>query len=185
MKVKKTSIPGTLVIEPTIYEDNRGFFQEIYNDRRYRDFIGQEVKFVQDNHSRSKKNILRGLHFQIEKPQGKLVRVTKGRVLDVVVDIRTDSASFGKWGSLLLSDENNIQFWIPPGLAHGFLVLSEYADFEYKCTSYYDPEDECCLIWNDPNIAIEWPNNNPIVSEKDQNGMDFMNLKKILMSNKN
>ena len=111
--------------------------------------------------------------------------MTKGRVLDVVVDIRTDSSSFGKWGSLLLSDENNIQFWIPPGLAHGFLVLSEYADFEYKCTSYYDPEDECCLIWNDPNIAIEWPNNNPIVSEKDQNGMDFMNLKKILMSNKN
>ncbi|EMK6466108.1 dTDP-4-dehydrorhamnose 3,5-epimerase, partial [Escherichia coli] len=129
-----------------------------------------EFDFVQDNYSRSSKNVLRGLHFQKTKPQGKLVRVVRGEVFDVAVDIRKESPNYGQWIGVLLSEMNKKQFWVPPGFAHGFVVLSEMADFEYKCTEYYDPEDECCLLWNDPELNIQWPLSNPILSDKDMKG---------------
>ncbi|MDP2609842.1 MULTISPECIES: dTDP-4-dehydrorhamnose 3,5-epimerase [unclassified Oceanobacter] len=159
MNVIQTSIDGVVVIEPKVFGDERGFFLETFQDNRYRDMAGINATFVQDNHSRSRKGVLRGLHFQKSKPQGKLVRVIRGSVFDVAVDIRPGSPTFGQWEGVILSEENKRQFWVPPGLAHGFLVLSDAADFEYKCTDYYDPADEGSLIWNDPEVAIEWPLN--------------------------
>lgn len=177
MNVIETSITGAVVIEPRVFGDERGFFLETFQADRYREAAGIDLEFVQDNHSRSSRGVLRGLHYQICKPQGKLVRVVAGEVFDVAVDIRPGSPTYGKWEGVILSAENKRQFWIPPGLAHGFLVLSESADFEYKCTDYYDPTDEGCLIWNDPDIAIEWPDIQPLLSEKDQMGQSFKELK--------
>lgn len=177
MNVIKTNISDAVIIEPKVFGDERGFFLETFQAERYRDLAGIELPFVQDNHSRSGKNVLRGLHFQKRKPQGKLVRVVRGEVFDVAVDIRKESPTYGQWAGVLLNEENKRQFWVPPGLAHGFVVLSEVADFEYKCTDFYDPSDEGCLIWNDPAVAIEWPEGiNPILSAKDELGLTFAEL---------
>jgi dTDP-4-dehydrorhamnose 3,5-epimerase len=157
MNLIETSISGAVVIEPQVYGDERGFFLETFHVNKYISVVGTDQVFVQDNHSRSSKGVLRGLHFQKSKPQGKLVRVVRGEVFDVAVDIRPDSPTFGQWEGVILNEVNKKQFWIPPGLAHGFLVLSDVADFEYKCTDYYDPSDEGSLVWNDADIAIEWP----------------------------
>ena len=170
MKITRTKINGCLVIEPKVFGDERGFFLETFQAGRYREKAGIDLPFVQDNHSRSTKGVLRGLHFQKTKPQGKLVRVVRGEVFDVAVDIRKGSPTFGQWEGVWLSEENRKQFWLPPGLAHGFVVTSETADFEYKCTDYYDPTDEGCLIWNDPDVGIDWPIEEPVLSEKDQQG---------------
>jgi len=171
MKVIETDIPGLVIIEPKVYEDERGFFLETFQAKHYREKAGIHYDFVQDNHSRSIKGVLRGLHFQINRPQGKLVRVVRGEVFDVAVDLRRGSPAFGRWEGVVLSEENKKQLWIPPGFAHGFVVLSDLVDFEYKCTDYYDPKDEGCLIWNDPGIGIDWRVENPALSEKDKNGM--------------
>ncbi|MCJ8352085.1 dTDP-4-dehydrorhamnose 3,5-epimerase [Moritella sp.] len=176
MKVSKTSIDGALVIEPDVFGDDRGFFMETFQAARYRDVLGDEFDFVQDNYSRSAKNVLRGLHFQKTKPQGKLVRVVLGDVYDVAVDIRLASPTYGQCHGLRLNAENKLQFWLPPGLAHGFVVLSDLADFEYKCTNYYDNSDEGCLIWNDPALNIDWPCDNPLLSDKDKMGLKFNDL---------
>lgn len=170
MQIINTDIPDVKIIEPKIYGDERGFFLETYEQKRYQQMLGIDLNFVQDNHSRSQKGVLRGLHFQKKNPQGKLVRVVRGEVFDVAVDIRKDSIAYGKWTSVILSEENKKQFWIPPGLAHGFVVLSDIADFEYKCTNYYDPESEGCLLWNDPTVNISWPILNPVLSNKDKLG---------------
>lgn len=177
MNVIKTQIEGALIIEPKVFGDERGFFLETFQAERYKEMAGIDLPFVQDNHSRSGKNVLRGLHFQKTKPQGKLVRVVRGEVFDVVVDIRQDSPTHGLWAGVILSEDNKRQFWVPPGLAHGFVVLSDVADFEYKCTDYYDPTDEGCLMWNDPAVGIEWPKGvEPILSIKDQNGLPLGEL---------
>lgn len=176
MKVLKTKLDDCVIIEPKIFSDARGFFLETYRDSYYSDLAGISMPFVQDNHSRSSKGVLRGLHFQKKKPQGKLVRVVSGKVFDVAVDIRKDSKTFGKWDSVILSGDNKKQFWVPPGFAHGFLVLSDFADFEYKCTDYYNPEDEHSILWNDPSLAITWPNKNPIISNKDAAAPAFIDL---------
>ncbi|SBS40451.1 dTDP-4-dehydrorhamnose 3,5-epimerase [Marinomonas spartinae] len=177
MIVTQTNINDVVIIDPQIFGDDRGFFLETFQASRYEDMAGINLPFVQDNHSRSTKNVLRGLHFQKTKPQGKLVRVVRGEVFDVAVDIRKGSPTYGKWAGVILSEANKRQFWVPPGLAHGFVVLSESADFEYKCTDYYDPSDEGCLIWNDPTVGIDWPLiENPILSPKDQMGLKFENL---------
>ena len=177
MKVHKTNLDKCIVIEPEVFSDHRGFFLETYQQNRYSDLAGINENFIQDNYSRNKKHVLRGLHFQIKKPQGKLVRVVKGEVYDVAVDIRPNSGTFGKWTSIILSEQNKKQFWIPKGFAHGFLVLSDFADFEYKCTDYYDSSDEGSIIWNDPYLKISWPINNPILSKKDSDAKKFMDLK--------
>tara|TARA_E500000081_G_C6116372_1_gene345418 strand:- start:452 stop:988 length:537 start_codon:yes stop_codon:yes gene_type:complete len=177
MKVHKTNLDKCIVIEPEVFSDHRGFFLETYQQNKYRDLVGINENFVQDNYSRAIKHVLRGLHFQIKKPQGKLVRVVKGEVYDVAVDIRPNSPTFGKWTSIILSEKNKKQLWIPKGFAHGFLVLSDFADFEYKCTDYYDPLDEGGIIWNDPYLKILWPINNPILSDKDSEAKKFMDLK--------
>ncbi len=177
MNVIKTALDEVLILEPTIFGDKRGFFQESYNKKVFDEVIGINISFVQDNHSRSKKNILRGLHYQIQQPQGKLVRVVQGRVFDVAVDLRKSSANFGQWVGVELSDENHRQMWIPPGFAHGFLVLSEQADFLYKTTDYYAPEYECSICWNDPTIGINWPECTPILSSKDEQAVSFANAK--------
>lgn len=172
MNIIKTDIEGAVIIEPRVFGDDRGFFLETFQAERYKELVGIDLEFVQDNHSRSGKNVLRGLHFQKTKPQGKLVRVIRGEVFDVTVDIRKNSPTYGKWAGVYLSEENKRQFWVPPGLAHGFVVLSETADFEYKCTEYYDPTDEGCLMWNDPTVAIAWPEGiEPILSAKDKKGL--------------
>ncbi|HHA1932785.1 TPA: dTDP-4-dehydrorhamnose 3,5-epimerase [Enterobacter ludwigii] len=171
MLVHDTSVAGCKIIEPKVFGDERGFFLEVFEKKRYAEILGEDVSFVQDNYSRSRKNVLRGMHFQKTFPQGKLVRVVRGEVFDVAVDIRPDSPTFGQWEGVLLSESNKKQFWIPPGLAHGFLVLSEIADFEYKCTDYYHPEDEGCLLWNDPDVGISWPEVEPLLSEKDAKGL--------------
>lgn len=177
MNVIKTTIDGAVIIEPKVFGDERGFFLETFQAERYKELAGIDLPFVQDNHSRSGKNVLRGLHFQQTKPQGKLVRVVRGEVFDVVVDIRKDSPTYGLWAGIILSEENKRQFWVPPGLAHGFVVLSDMADFEYKCTDYYDPSDEGCLMWNDPTVDIEWPEGiEPILSAKDQDGLTLGEL---------
>ncbi|PAU62168.1 dTDP-4-dehydrorhamnose 3,5-epimerase [Pseudomonas indica] len=176
MKVIETSIDGVKIIEPRVFGDERGFFLETFQARRYAEDAGIDLPFVQDNHSRSAKGVLRGLHFQKTQPQGKLVRVVRGEVFDVAVDIRRDSPTFGRWEAVILSEENKRQFWVPPGLAHGFVVLSETADFEYKCTDYYDPSDEACLIWNDPAVGIEWPLAEPQLSAKDAQGLTLREL---------
>jgi dTDP-4-dehydrorhamnose 3,5-epimerase len=177
MKVMNTSIDGSLVISPDVFGDDRGFFLETFQADRYGEFLGEGVQFVQDNYSRSAKGVLRGLHFQKTKPQGKLVRVVAGEVYDVAVDIRKTSPTFGQWHGVHLNAENKQQFWLPPGLAHGFIVLSNSADFEYKCTDYYDATDEGCLIWNDPELSINWPlDSSPLLSEKDKQGLAFKDL---------
>ncbi|WP_069471677.1 dTDP-4-dehydrorhamnose 3,5-epimerase [Candidatus Marithrix sp. Canyon 246] len=168
MKVTETKIAGVLIIEPKVFGDSRGFFLETFNADRYAEY-GIESNFVQDNYSRSTKGVLRGLHFQKNHPQGKLVSVTSGIVFDVAVDIRQHSSTFGQWVGINLSADDHKQFYIPPGLAHGFCVLSESADFQYKCTDYYHPEDEASIRWNDPDIGIEWNISEPILSKKDAN----------------
>ena len=176
MNVIQTKLKDCVIIEPKVFGDHRGFFLETYQADRYRDMAGIQLPFVQDNHSRSAKGVLRGLHFQKTKPQGKLVRVVSGEVYDVAVDIRPDSPSFGLWEGVILSEDNKRQFWVPPGFAHGFVVLSDTADFEYKCTDYYDPSDEGSLIWNDPAMAITWPLDNPTLSDKDRMAPTFAEL---------
>jgi dTDP-4-dehydrorhamnose 3,5-epimerase len=166
MKVLETKLPGVLIIEPKVFGDSRGFFKETFQAQRYRE-AGIEHEFVQDNHSRSQKGVLRGIHFQITKPQGKLVSCSQGAVFDVAVDINPASATFGQYAGIELSEDNHRQFWVPPGYAHGFCVLTDAADFQYKCTDYYDPSDEGGLIWNDPDVAIEWPIDQPLLSDKD------------------
>tara|TARA_Y100001936_G_scaffold252259_1_gene311212 strand:+ start:4563 stop:5105 length:543 start_codon:yes stop_codon:yes gene_type:complete len=180
MKFQQGKLDGTVIFKPDIFEDSRGSFQEIYNLERYSEYLGEDISFVQDNRSRSRMNVLRGLHFQLKNPQGKLVRVTKGTVLDVVVDLRSDSSTYKLWDSIILSEDNNYQFWIPPGFAHGFFVMSDFADFEYKCTDYYFPQDEYCLLWNDGEIGIEWPSLNPTISDKDRDGLLFREIEKLL-----
>ncbi|OKB68764.1 dTDP-4-dehydrorhamnose 3,5-epimerase [Serratia marcescens] len=170
MQVIDTKIDGVKVIQPTVFSDTRGFFMETFEKRRFQDMLDIDLDFVQDNYSRSSRGVLRGLHYQDIKPQGKLVRVVRGEVYDVAVDIRPDSPTFGKWEGIVLSEENKTQLWIPPGLAHGFVVLSEVADFEYKCTDYYSPEHERCLMWNDPDVGVTWPVHHPVLSEKDKQG---------------
>ncbi len=167
MKVVKTKLKDCVVIEPKVFGDERGFFLETFQLSRYAEEAGITLPFVQDNHSRSSKGVLRGLHFQKKKPQGKLVRVVKGEVYDIAVDIRPDSNTFGQWEGIILTEENKKQLWVPPGFAHGFVVLSDVADFEYKCTDYYDPSDEGSILWNDPDLNIDWPIPDPILSEKD------------------
>ena len=176
MNIIDTKIKGAVIIEPAVFGDSRGFFLETYQVQRYLDQAGIDHPFVQDNHSRSAKGVLRGLHYQKTKPQGKLVRVVRGEVFDVGVDLRKDSPTFGCWQGVWLSEDNHRQLWLRPGLAHGFVVTSESADFEYKCTDYYDPEDEGCLIWNDPHVGIEWPLENPLLSDKDKAGLSFKEL---------
>ena len=166
MKISSSRIPEVLVIEPDVFGDGRGFFMETWHHAKYAE-QGLDVNFVQDNHSRSSKGVLRGLHYQLEQPQGKLVRVVSGVVFDVAVDIRKGSPSFGQWVGIELSGDNYKQFYVPPGFAHGFCVISESADFLYKCTDFYAPHFEHGILWNDPDIGIEWPGENFKVSEKD------------------
>lgn len=175
MKVTATSIADVLIIEPKVFGDERGFFFESFNQRAFNAATGTDLSFVQDNHSRSSKGVLRGLHFQVGQPQGKLVRVVRGAVFDVAVDIRPQSPTFGKWFGLELSEHSHRQLWVPPGLAHGFLVLSDSADFLYKTTDYYAPAQERCIAWNDPTLAIAWPlsGSAPALSAKDAAGMAF------------
>jgi dTDP-4-dehydrorhamnose 3,5-epimerase len=168
VKVVPTELPGVLVIEPTAFGDERGFFLETFQADRYRELAGIGPSFVQDNHSRSVRGVLRGLHVQKRRPQGKLIRVARGEVFDVAADIDPRSPTFGRWVGTTLSDANHHQLWIPPGFAHGFVVLSDVADFEYKCTDYYDPDSECGVIWNDKDLAIAWPIDRPTLSAKDQ-----------------
>ena len=167
MKVTSTNLPGVKLIEPAVHGDERGFFVETFQAERYLAAAVIALTFVQDNHSRSRRGVLRGLHLQTSRPQGKLVRVARGEVFDVAADIDPNSPTFGRWTGAVLSDRNHHQLWIPPGYAHGFLVLSEVADFEYKCTDYYDPQSEAGVIWNDPDLAIDWPNREPTLSAKD------------------
>lgn len=171
MQTIPTAIPDVLVIEPTVFGDERGFFYESYNHKLFQEKTGLTLEFVQDNHSKSKKNVLRGLHYQIIQPQGKLVRAGAGELFDVAVDIRQSSPTFGQWVGYFLSAENKRQLWIPPGFAHGFVVVSDYAELLYKTTNYYCPEGDRCILWNDPEIGIEWPlSGDPILSAKDQAG---------------
>ena len=149
---------------------------ETFHIERYRKLLGMNLDFVQDNISRSSRNVLRGMHFQRNYPQGKIVKASRGEILDVIVDLRKDSPTYGTWESFKLSEQNKLQVWIPPGFAHGFLVMSDSADFEYKCTEYYHPEDEHCLMWNDPEVKIDWPTNDPILSEKDKKGLSLKDL---------
>ncbi|AFY68931.1 dTDP-4-dehydrorhamnose 3,5-epimerase [Thalassoporum mexicanum PCC 7367] len=171
MEIIKTKIPDLLIIEPAVFGDDRGFFMESFNQQKLADEAGITLEFVQDNHSRSGKNVLRGLHYQIQQAQGKLVRVVIGEVLDVAVDLRKSSPTFGQWVSVILSAENKRQFWVPPGFGHGFLVRSDYADFLYKTTNYYAPQHERSLLWNDPELNIDWQlDGEPILSNKDKAG---------------
>ena len=172
IKVTPTSLPEVLLIEPRVFGDDRGFFFESYNARAFVEATGVQTNFVQDNHSRSVRNVLRGLHYQIRQPQGKLVRVISGQVFDVAVDLRRSSPTFGQWASATLSGENKRMLWIPPGFGHGFAVTSDFAEFLYKATDYYAPAHERCIAWNDPEIGIDWPlQGTPIVSEKDRRGV--------------
>ena len=172
MKVVRTSIPELLILEPRVFGDARGFFMESFNARTFAEVTGLETDFVQDNHSRSQRGVLRGLHYQLRQAQGKLVRVASGRVFDVAVDMRRSSPTFGRWEGVELSEDNHRQFWVPPGFAHGFVVLSETADFLYKTTDYYAPEHERSVMWNDPAIGIEWPlDGAPLLSAKDKAGV--------------
>ena len=169
MKVTPTHIPDVLVIEPKVFGDERGFFFESFNQAKFEEAIGRQVNFVQDNHSKSVKNVLRGLHYQIQQPQGKLVRVVQGEVFDVAVDLRKSSPTFGQWVGEILSANNKKQLWVPEGFAHGFVVLSESAEFLYKTTDYWAPEFERSIAWNDPQIGIEWPfSGEPSLSDKDK-----------------
>ena len=175
MNVITTDLPGVLIIEPKVFGDERGFFYESFNAKAFQDATGLETQFVQDNHSRSQKGVLRGLHYQLQNTQGKLVRVTAGEVLDVAVDIRRSSPHFGKSVAVRLSAENHRQLWVPEGFAHGFVVLSEFAEFLYKTTDYYQPSAERSILWNDPTLAIDWGlSEAPLLSAKDQAGKPLM-----------
>jgi dTDP-4-dehydrorhamnose 3,5-epimerase len=178
VKVIETKLSDCVIIQPKVFGDERGFFLETFQAERYSSRAGITLPFVQDNHSRSSKGVLRGLHFQVNKPQGKLVRVVKGEVYDVAVDMRDGSVTFGQWESVILSEENKFQFWVPPGFAHGFVVLSETADFEYKCTDFYDPSDEGSILWNDADLNIPWPIDDPQLSDKDANAEKLCDLKR-------
>ena len=174
MKITPTKISDVLLIEPKVFGDDRGFFYESFNKKSFEESTGIKADFVQDNHSRSTKGVLRGLHYQVKHPQGKLVRVTSGEVCDIAVDIRKSSSTFGQWVGVLLSAENKRQLWIPGGFAHGFVVLSETAEFLYKTTDYYAPEHERCIRWDDAELAIDWQyDEKPLVSEKDSKGVPF------------
>ena len=171
MNAVPTDIKDVVILEPKVFGDDRGFFYESFNERKFAELTGKAASFVQDNHSKSAKGVLRGLHYQIKQAQGKLVRVVAGEVFDVVVDIRRSSPTFGRWVGVTLSAANQRQMWIPPGLAHGFVVTSESAEFLYKTTDYWAPEHERCILWNDPAIAIQWPfDGAPVMSEKDKQG---------------
>lgn len=176
MKVTPTAIPEVLVIEPKVFGDARGFFYESFNGKAFDEAVGRHVEFVQDNHSRSVKGVLRGLHYQIQQPQGKLVRCVRGSVFDVAVDIRRSSPTFGKWVGVELTEENHKQLWVPEGFAHGFVVLSDVAEFLYKTTDYYAPLHERCIVWNDNELGIEWPSGGPQpqLSAKDAAGNAFL-----------
>src|SRR5665647_359634 len=174
MRVIATDIPDVLIIEPRVFGDERGFFYESFNQKVWEEKTGLRMTFTQDNHSRSKRNVLRGLHYQIKQPQGKLMRVIAGEVFDVAVDIRKSSPTFGRWVGFTLSAENKRIMWIPEGFAHGFLVLSDVAEFLYKTTDYWEPEYERTIIWNDPDLSIKWPlRGAPVLSSKDVNGLAF------------
>jgi dTDP-4-dehydrorhamnose 3,5-epimerase len=175
MKVVQTELEGVLLIEPEVFRDARGFFLESYNRRKYR-ALGLDVEFVQDNHSRSTRNTIRGLHAQRLHPQGKLVRVIEGSIFDVVVDIRRGSPHYSRWIGMRLSADNFVQCYVPPGYAHGFCVLSEIAQIEYKCTDFYYPDDELHILWNDPEIAVNWPVSHPVLSDKDRTGQRLRDL---------
>jgi dTDP-4-dehydrorhamnose 3,5-epimerase len=177
MKISHSKLKGCVIIEPRVFGDERGFFLETFQAVRYEQEAGIDLPFVQDNHSRSAMGVLRGLHFQKTKPQGKLVRVVRGEVYDVAVDIRKGSATFGEWEGVILSEDNKKQFWVPPGFAHGFVVLSDTADFEYKCTDYYDPSDEGSILWSDPDLNIPWPIANPVLSTKDESAKRLVDLR--------
>ena len=168
MKITETNLPGVLIIEPRVLGDERGFFLETFQAERYRDQAGISLAFVQDNHSRSKRGVLRGLHFQSQRPQGKLVRAARGETFDVAADVNPRSSTFGTWVGVTLSDTSHRQLWIPPGYAHGFVVVSDVADVEYKCTDYHDSQSEGGVIWNDPDLRIAWPIEKPTLSEKDK-----------------
>jgi dTDP-4-dehydrorhamnose 3,5-epimerase len=181
MNVVQTSLPGVLIFEPKVFGDTRGFFYESFNETAFRQATNLDARFVQDNHSRSSKNVLRGLHYQLQQAQGKLVRVTTGAVFDVAVDVRKSSPHFGQWFGIELNDDNKRQLWIPPGFAHGFLVLSEYADFLYKTTDFYAPSYEQTIAWDDPTIGIQWPlEGSPLVSSKDSQGASLGSAKVFL-----
>jgi dTDP-4-dehydrorhamnose 3,5-epimerase len=168
VNVTATDLPGVLIIQPRIFGDERGFFLETFQAERYRKEAGISLAFVQDNHSRSKRGVLRGLHFQKQHPQGKLIRTARGEIFDVAADVDPQSTTFGRWVGVTLSDMNHRQLWIPPGYAHGFVVISEIADFEYKCTDYYHAPSETGVIWNDPDLDIAWPIENPTLSATDE-----------------
>lgn len=175
MKITPTSIPEVLLVEPTVFGDDRGFFYESFNQKSWLEATGLDTVFVQDNHSRSVKNVLRGLHYQINRPQGKMVRVIVGKVFDVAVDLRKSSPTYGKWEGVILSAENKKQLWIPEGFAHGFLVLSEVTEFLYKTTDYWYPECERSIVWNDQELAIDWPiDGEPVMSQKDADAPGFI-----------
>ena len=178
MNITSLAIPDVMVFQPNVFADERGFFLESFNQRHFEEAIGQSVQFVQDNHSRSVKNVLRGLHYQIKQPQGKLVRVVLGAVFDVVVDLRQHSPTFGKWVGETLTANNFKQLWVPEGFAHGFLVLSEAAELLYKTTNFWAPEYERCIVWDDPTLGIAWPvEDAPLLSSKDQQGVAFHQVK--------
>ena len=177
MKISHSKLKGCVIIEPRVFGDDRGFFLETFQAVRYKQEAGIDLPFVQDNHSRSARGVLRGLHFQKTKPQGKLVRVVRGEVYDVAVDIRKGSATFGQWEGVILSEDNKKQFWVPPGFAHGFVVVSTTADLEYKCTDYYDPSDEGSILWSDPDLDIPWPIANPVLSAKDESAKRLVDLR--------
>jgi dTDP-4-dehydrorhamnose 3,5-epimerase len=177
MKISHSKLKGCVIIEPRVFGDDRGFFLETFQAVRYKQEAGIDLPFVQDNHSRSARGVLRGLHFQKTKPQGKLVRVVRGEVYDVAVDIRKGSATFGQWKGVILSEDNKKQFWVPPGFAHGFVVVSTTADLEYKCTDYYDPSDEGSILWSDPDLNIPWPIANPVLSTKDESAKRLVDLR--------
>lgn len=176
MKIIDTDLPEVKIIEPRVFGDERGFFLESFNKREFKKHLNLDLDFVQDNHSRSLKGVLRGLHFQTENPQGKLVKIVSGDVFDVAVDIRKNSPNYGKWTGMRLSAENKHMAWIPAGFAHGFLVLSPSCDFLYKCTDYYNPASERCLIWNDPAVGIMWPTTDVQLSDKDKRGVPLADL---------
>ena len=178
MKVTPLAIPDVLLIEPQVFADERGFFFESFNQERFEKAVGKKINFVQDNHSKSLMGVLRGLHYQLPpKAQGKLVHVIQGEVFDVAVDLRESSSTFGKWVGQVISAENKKQLWIPEGFAHGFLTLSDTAEFLYKTTDFYSPEDEACILWNDKNINIEWPFDfEPVLSKKDIEGKGFLEV---------
>lgn len=179
MKLTKTNLKDVFIIEPRVFEDDRGFFMESFNQRAFEELIGRKITFVQDNHSKSGKGVLRGLHYQTQKTQGKLVRVVKGEVLDIAVDLRVDSPTFKKWQSFELSEDNKKQLWIPEGFAHGFLTLTDNVEFLYKTTDYYAPEYESSIVWNDPELSIDWKLSEDAltISEKDKNGVLLKNAK--------